>query len=126
MIELQYEENPKHKPGASGDGPPRWFPSRDSICPDDVDSELAQELLNDSVSGTDEAHPNRKARYALYEGQFFKGYQTEERAGVEVWHGYPVSRDLVSEQIPARVLRVFRERKLLSSAEYKKLIGSAR
>ena len=126
MPERLYEKNPKHKPGVSGGGPPRWFPSRDSLCPDDVDGELAQKLLDDSVPGDDSAHPDSRARYAIYQGRFFKAYQTEERAGIEVWHGYPVSEDKVGRQIPARILRVFKNRGQLSKSAYKKLVGSAR
>ncbi|MFU8807336.1 MAG: hypothetical protein ACNA8W_26240 [Bradymonadaceae bacterium] len=126
MSELLYERNPKHKAGVTGNGPPRWYPSRDSLCPDDVDTEFAQELLAESVQGKDAAHPDSKARYAMSQGRFFKAYRTEDRAGIEVWHGYPVSEELVGEQIPARVLRVFVDRGLLTKAEYKKLIGSAR
>lgn len=126
MTNTVYEPNPKHKPGTSGDGPPRWFPSSDSICPDDITVELAQQMLEGSVPGEDATHPDSKARYAILDGRFFKGYQTEVRAGIEVWHGYPVSRELVGEQVPARVLREFRKRGQLTNAEYKKLVGSAK
>lgn len=125
MTNRLYEPNPKHKRGACGDGPPRWFPSSDSLCPDDIDLDLAQELLDGAVADNDQAHAGGRALYCLYEGQFFKAYRTESRGDVEVWHGYPVSKDQVGEQIPATVLRIFRQRGQLTNAAYKKLVGSA-
>jgi len=120
---LQYRENPKHKPGCSGRGPPRWFPSTDSLCPDDLSIEDAVALLRDSVEGAAAAHPNALARYAMDgQGRFFKGYSED---GGQTWHGYPVRRDLVPRQIPTRVLRQFLRQGRLSSADYKKLLGSA-
>jgi|SRR5690554_1024626 len=126
MANCLYEGNPKHKRGVSGDGPPRWFPSRDSLCPDDIDIERAQELLDGAVSGADAAHPDARARYTMHQGRFFKAYCTEVRDDIEVWHGYPVSENLVQEQIPARVLRKFIARGDLSKADYKRLVGSAK
>ena len=120
----RYSENPKHKPGCSGEGPPRWFPSTDSLCPDDISSEDASQLLRESVEGRDASYPDAKARYALDgQGRFFKAYSEDH--GV-TWHGYPVRRELVPRQVPARVLRAFMSRGLLSNADYKKLIGSGR
>lgn len=119
-----YRPNPKHKRGSFGEGPPRWFPSRDALCPDDISLEEAARLLSESIEGRDAAHPNARARYAL-DGQsrFFKAYSDD---GGSVWHGYPVARDLVPVQVPARVLRHFRDTGKLSRPEYKKLLGSAR
>ena len=125
MTQRLYESNPKHKRGVCGNGPPRWFPSSDSLCPDDIDEELAQELLDDAIADRDAAHRDGGALYCLYEGRFFKAYRTEMRGEVEVWHGYPVRREQVKDQIPARVLRIFRDRGQLSKAEYKKLVGRA-
>lgn len=125
-----YEKNDKHKRGASGDGPPRWFPSRDSLCPDDIDMILARELLDEAVDGRCAAHPDGRALFALHDGGFYKAYCSEVRQtpkGLEeVWHGYPVRRELVPTQIPARVLRTFVRRGKLSRHEYKTLLGSAR
>lgn len=91
---------------------------------------LPQELLDDAVPGADSAHPNRRALYALHNGAFFKAYSettrtTDDGAEEELWHGYPVRRELVPRQIPARVLRVFVERGRLTQAEYRALLGSA-
>lgn len=119
-----YRENPKHKRGTCGHGPPRWFPSADSICPDDVSFSMAQALLDVSVEGKDSAHPDARARYALDStGRFFKAYSED---GGRTWHGYPVRRDLVTRQIPARVLREFCRKGLLSEIDYRRLLGSAR
>jgi len=121
---LRYSENGKHKPGSVGDGPTRWFPSTDSLCPDDLTLEEARALLEASIEGRDSAHPDARARFAIdSRGRFFKGYS--EDGGV-TWHGYPVARDLVPRQIPTRVLRQFVQLGLLSDVDYRKLRGSAR
>lgn len=119
-----YRENPKHKRGARGGGPPRWFPDRDSLCPEDITLQMAQQLLDDSFDGTDAAHPEGRARYAVDEaGRFFKAYSEDHG---ETWHGYPVRRELVGRQFPSRVLRRFRDEGLITGAEYRRLVGSAR
>lgn len=121
---IEYRENPKHKPGCSGSGPPRWFPSSAALCPDDVTASRAQAMLNDAVEGRDAAHPDAAARYALDgAGRFFKAYSED---GGATWHGYPVREELVPRQVPARVLREFVKRGLLAAAAYKRLLGSAR
>lgn len=120
---IAYRENPKHKPGCSGEGPPRWFPSSDSLCPDDISTVDAEALLAESVEGSSAAHPDSTARYALdRQGRFFKAYSEDHGT---TWHGYPVRRDLVHLQVPARVLRQFVKRGQLTRAEYGKLLGSA-
>lgn len=130
MASRIYEPNPKHKRGTCGEGPPRWFPSRDSLCPDSLTTATAQALLDESVEGVDPSHPNGRARYSLHEGELYKAYSTETRRvgdeDVEVWHGYLVRRALVPRQVPARVLREFQRRGRLSNAEYRKLLGNAR
>jgi hypothetical protein len=123
---LVYKENRKHKPGVFGDGPPRWYPDSDTPCPPDLTTEEAQAMLEESVEGADYAHPDRKARYAMCQGTFFKGYPESIRDDVELWHGYPVREDLVPRQIPARVLREFVRQGKLAKPRYKKLLGSAR
>ena len=120
---LQYRPNAKHKPGCSGEGPPRWFPSSDSLCPADISLEDAQALLDASIEARDDAHLNAKARIALdSQGRFFKAYSED---GGQIWHGYPVKRELVPRQVPSRVLREFVNRGQLSRVDYKKLLGSA-
>lgn len=130
MLRRIYRKNDRHKRGTCGSGPPRWLPSRDSLCPDDFDTSLAQALLDEAVDGADPSHPDARAVYAMHEGSFYKGYcegtlEDPEMGIVEIWHGYPVRRDLVPRQVPCRVLREFVRRGRLSSAEYKKLLGSA-
>ena len=122
---LIYKENPKHR--VQGDGPPRWYPDPDSLCPDDVDQMEAETLLRDSVSGDDASHPEKKARYAIdSQGRFFKGYTEGADANGECWHGFPVPEDKVRLQVPARVLKDFKNSGKLSSSRYKKLLGGAR
>lgn len=125
-VVLVYERNPKHKRGAQGEGPPRWFPDSDSLCPDDITQDIAQTLLESSVLGADSAHPGSRARFAMYAGDFYKAYPTTLGDDVEIWHGYPVRRELVKRQVPARVLRQFRDLGKLTEPEYKRLLGSAR
>jgi len=120
---LQYRENPKHKPGCFGEGPPRWFPSTDAICPDDISTADAVALLQESIEGRGASHPNARARYAMDgQGRFFKGYSEDNG---HTWHGYPVAREKVPRQFPARVLRQFVKQGRLSSTDYKKLLGGA-
>lgn len=119
----RYRENPKHKRGGWGEGPPRWFPSRDSLCPEDLSISEAEALLASSIEGSDPAHPDASARFAVDgQGRFFKGYSED---GGRTWHGYPVRRDLVPRQVPARVLRELFRRGVLTASDYKKLLGSA-
>lgn len=118
-----YRENPKHKRGCTGEGPPRWFPSRDSLCPEDLSLAEAEALLASSIEDRDDAHPDARARFAIDgQGRFFKGYSED---GGLTWHGYPVRRELVPRQVPARVLREFVKRGLLAGSDYRKLLGSA-
>lgn len=126
MAKLVYKPNEKHKRGAFGEGPPRWFPDADTLCPDDLDTLTCQELLEGSIEGRDQAHPDRRARYALHRGEFYKAYPERTDGELELWHGYPVERGLVHLQVPARVLRQLRDRGQLTRAEYNRLLGSAR
>lgn len=131
MTKRVYKPNPKHKRGAIGEGPPRWFTSSDSLCPDTLDFSTAQALLNTAISGKDQVHPDQKALYALHEGTFYKAYcqeASQDSSGdtVEYWHGYPVRKELVPTQIPSRILREFLKAGSLSKPEYKKLLGNSR
>jgi len=122
-----YKPSRKHKPGAVGDGPPRWFPDADSLCPEGFSLDLAQELLDHAVEGVDLANPNARALYSLHDGMFLKAYSEGcDASGDELWHAYPVRTALVPKQVPARVLKKFVGAGKLSRAEYKKLLGSAR
>lgn len=121
---MRYQESPKHKRGCSGSGPPRWFPTVVAICPDDVSVEERDRLLAESIEGRDVSHPHARARYALDDqGRFFKAYSED---GGDTWHGYPVNREMVPSQVPARVLRKFVSRGLLGKSDYKNLLGQAR
>jgi hypothetical protein len=120
---LHYNENAKHKPGCFGDGPPRWFPSSDAVCPPDISLKEAALLLQGSVEGRDPSHPNARARYAMDgQGRFFKAYSEDDG---KTWHGYPIRYDLVPRQVRARILREFVNRGLLTKADCRKLFGSA-
>lgn len=119
-----YRENPKHKRGARGDGPPRWFPDRDTLCPQDLTLQMAQQLLDEGVDGRDDSHPGAKARFAVdAQGRFFKAYSHDQG---ETWHGYPVRDELVPRQVPSRVLRKFRDAGRITQADYNRLVGGAK
>lgn len=85
--------------------------------------EVAQTLLDDSVEGRTADRPDKRARYAVLEGEIFKGYPDDQDGNW--WHGYPVSADDVRTQVPARVLRHFVRMELLTQAQYKRMLGSA-
>ncbi len=124
---LVYRPNSKQKSGASGEGPPQWFPDADTHCPVDFDEGAAGRLLEASVLGTDDAHPSRDARYGVDEqGRLFKGYREVAEGGAETWRGYPVREGRVREQIPARVLRELVRRGFIAPGRYLELIGRAR
>lgn len=126
-MSLVYKSNPKHKRGSFGEGPPRWFPDRDAECPEDLGTAEAQQLLEQSIEGADDSHPNRRARYVIDEsGRIFKGYCESSDDGAEHWHGYPVDEQLIPRQVPSRVLREFVRAGHMTKARYKKLVGSAR
>ncbi len=119
---LRYTGSDKHKQGCAGNGPPRWFPTTASFCPDDVTLADSQDLLENSIEGRSADHPDKKGRYAIDgRGRFFKAYPGDDGA---TWHGYEVHRSLVPRQVPARVLRQFRDLGQLSNADYKDLLGS--
>ncbi|MEA3410183.1 MAG: hypothetical protein U9R74_01435 [Pseudomonadota bacterium] len=69
---MKYEGNPKHKdPWQRG--------RRGSLCPKEIDSKLAQDLLRRSeVAG--------RKRFAAHEGKAFCAMAHREG----LWHGYPV------------------------------------
>ncbi|MBI4570288.1 MAG: hypothetical protein HY719_17990 [Planctomycetes bacterium] len=136
-----YHPDKKHKRGATGEGPPRWFPDSASKCPDDLCQQTAQHLLDGAIEGRDHAHPGKKALYAVHAGEFFKAYPSSPRPSVEspagvkpaanhaeeeVWHGYLVERAMVPRQVPNRVLKEFLKRNKITRAEYTRLLGSAR
>jgi hypothetical protein len=124
---LVYRPNNKQKSGASGDGPPQWFPDADTHCPDDLDEGAARRLLEGSVQGIDDAHPDRGARYGIdRQGRFFKGYCDVAEDGTETWRGYPVRDGRVREQIPASVLRGLVLQGSLAPERYLELIGRTR
>lgn len=92
---------------------------------------MAQALLDEAVESADRAHPNGRALYAMHEGAFYKAYCHEvnvadDQEHEEVWHGYPVRRALVPQQVPCRVLREFVRQGRLSRPEYRKLMGAAK
>ena len=69
---MQYDTNPKHsEPWQRG--------RRGTLCPKEIDLDVAQDLLAESVA-------EGKKRYAVREG---KAYCAQEHES-GLWHGYPV------------------------------------
>jgi hypothetical protein len=77
-------------------------------------------LLDTAVS-LDSTNP-RSQRYNLRRGprglELFAAKWTEEAGGEPVYHGHPTS------YVPARVLRIFLDKNLISESEYRKLVGN--
>jgi len=78
------------------------------------------ELLDSSIPCDPEVPGSR--RYAMRRTdaglQLFEAKFTQEVDGVLEFHGHPTNR------VPAKVLRQFRDRNLISSAEYRRLVKS--
>ncbi|MFP4307640.1 MAG: hypothetical protein ACLFRG_14960 [Desulfococcaceae bacterium] len=88
---------------------------------------MAQELLDQAVAGDDPADAGGKALFALDDrGRFFKAHRHSVQGKEERRHGYPVNEERVPRGVPARVLREFKKRGILSAARYKKLLGSSK
>jgi len=113
-----YQQNPKHKVGARGGGPPRWFPDAASKCPEDLTEATAQLLLESSVEAVDEVHPGARARFAVHDGRVFKAYPHVVSDTEEIWHGYPLPDHDVRTQVPSRILRQFLDLQRITRAEY--------
>ena len=117
-----YEPNPKHKPWASGDGPPRWFPDSASTCPNTINTALAQELLDGAIEGRDLSQRNDGALYMVHEGEFYKAYCSKVLEDIECWHGYPVPIEQVPRAAQASVPKMLKYMtgiRPLSSTEFR-------
>jgi hypothetical protein len=113
---MRYFPNPAHKLETTEAGPPRWWPDKEA-CPRMTPRERLA-LLRSSIP-RDAALP-RSRRYAVRRTEtgleFFEAKFTREVDGDPEFHGHPTSR------VPARVLREFQSRGLISKAEYRKLV----
>ena len=113
-----YRPNPSHKKGTTEAGPPKWGPHK-SACPEDLTKEDIDELLDQSVSESDD--PLDPKRYAVrrLEGklQWFQTHLTLNHADgrIEV-HGFPIEPGY--PKIPPKVLRKFRDQEVITEAEY--------
>lgn len=108
-----YWPNPAHKRDTSEAGPPRWRPDK-TPCPT-MTVEERDELLSSSVPL--DANDPTSRRYALRMGlagpEWFEGRFTQYVREDLVFHGFP------TEHVPARVLRQFRDRGVISNAQYR-------
>ena len=78
---MRYESSPKDKePWQRG--------RRGVLCPKEIDTELAQQLLADSELADD-------VRYAVHDGRAYCARQH----GQDVWNGYPVGWIRVPERL---------------------------
>jgi hypothetical protein len=95
-----YEGNPKHKTP--------WQPGRKgSLCPPDVSTARARELLHSSIV-------EGKKRYAVDQGRAFCAQQHD--LAKNRWHGYPIGW----REVPASVRRQLRESGAATSRDLKR------
>ena len=115
---MRYWPNPAHKKETTEAGPPAWNPSK-TPCPDDLTVRERCELLLTSVA-EDPDNP-RSRRFNVRRGpdgllRAFAAQATREIDGDVEFHGYPCTR------VPVRVLRVFRDDRRITEAEYRKMV----
>ena len=111
-----YFPNPAHKRETTEAGPPRWRPDKEP-CPNMTPREratlLQQSLAKDPGSPTSQRFAIRRGTSGL---EFFTARVTRVvNANVE-FHGYPTG------QVPASVLRRFRDQGRITNAEYRSLL----
>ena len=98
MPHMRYESNRKHKEP--------WQPGRrGTLCPRDVDQELAERLLADSER-------EGGKRYATHEGRAYCAQQHE----ADVWHGYPVGW----REVPAKLRLAWQKEKRVRRKDIKR------
>ena len=115
---VRYVPNPAHKQETTEAGPPRWGPDKEP-CPPEMTPRERAALLRDSVPEHPDAPASR--RFAVRRGrsglEFFAAQATQTTEGGEVeYHGYPTHR------VPGKVLRRFRDRSDITTAEYRQLV----
>lgn len=114
---MRYWPNPAHKKETSEAGPPRWWPDKEP-CPDDLSVRERNELLASSVA-VNPSNP-RSRRFAIRRGrdglEVFDAKWTRDVNDEPEFHGHPATF------VPARVLREFRNRDLVTAAEFRKLV----
>ncbi len=114
--EMRYWPNPAHKRQTTEAGPPRWRPDKEP-CPDDMTRDERSQLL-DSAVPVDPSDP-RSRRFNVRRGvdglELYDAKWTQDVAGEPEFHGHPASF------VPAKVLRVLRDKGQITPAEYRKL-----
>ena len=115
---MRYCPNPAHKLETTVAGPPRWSPDKEP-CPPGMTPRQRAALLRDSLPERPDSPDSR--RFALRRGEsgleFFAAQATRTtESGEVVYHGYPTNR------VPGKVLRRFRDRGDVTSAEYRRLV----
>lgn len=113
---MRYFPNPAHKLETTEAGPPRWWPDKEP-CPR-MSPQERDVLLRDSVALDPESETSR--RYAVHRGdsglEFFEAKCTRVVEGDPEYHGHPTSR------VPSKVLRIFRDRGLITTPEYRRAV----
>ena len=117
---MRYVPNPAHKRETTEAGPPRWRPDKEP-CPLEMTPRERAALLRDSVPEHADSPSSR--RFAVRRGrsglEFFAAQATRTTEGGEVeYHGYPTHR----HRVPGKVLRRFRDRSDITTAEYRQLV----
>lgn len=95
---MRYEGNQKHRDP--------WQPGRKgSLCPNDLNQQTAQQLLDNSV-------PDGDKRYAIYAGRAYCAQQHD----ADRWHGYPIGW----VEVPERIRRNWQTEKLVQRRDVRK------
>jgi hypothetical protein len=94
---MTYEGNPKHREP--------WQPGRKgSLCPRDITTKQAQELLLGSVQ-------DGNKRYGTLAGKAFCAHQHDVTK--DLWHGHPVAW----VEVPGPVIRQFKNNGLIANSD---------
>ena len=110
---MRYWPNPAHKVETTEAGPPVWIPNKDK-CPRGMTVAERNLLLADS----EPVQPGdvRSRRFAMRRTEtgleFFDVKYTRDVDGDPEFHGHPATR------VDRRVLKRFRERDLITDAEF--------
>src|SRR5258708_29847749 len=114
---MRYWTDRAHKRQTTEAGPPAWRPDKDP-CPDDLTVADRNELLAAAIPLDPQSPHSRRynLRRTVAGLELFEAKFTEVVGGAVVFHGHPAT------YVPAKVLRQFRDRGLISIAEYKRLV----
>ena len=113
---MLYWPNPAHKRRMTEAGPGRWRPDK-TPCPDDLTIAERNTLFETSVAESDDDPRSRRynVRRTALGLELYEAQCATIDDHVEC-HGYP------TDHIPARILRVLRDRGSITDVEYRRLV----